>query len=56
MSKYKLTWKDLSWSDFKVYVFAPFKAFLPKNKIGNLDDLESFIQFIPQKTSCIVLF
>ena len=44
MSKYKLSWKDLSWSDFKVYVFAPFKAFLPKNKIGNLDDLENFIQ------------
>ena len=44
MAKYKLTWKDLSWRDFKVYVFAPFKAFLPKNKIGNLDELENFIQ------------
>jgi hypothetical protein len=44
MAKYKLTWRDLSWSDFKVYVFAPFKAFLPKNKINNLDKLEEFIQ------------
>ena len=44
MSKFKLTWKDLSWSDFKVYVFALFKAFIPKNKISNLDDLEDFIQ------------
>ena len=44
MSKFKLTWKDLSWSDFKVYVFALFKAFIPKNKIGNLDELEDFIQ------------
>ena len=44
MSKFKLTWKDLSWSDFKVYVFALFKAFIPKNKISNLDELEDFIQ------------
>ena len=44
MAKYKLTWKDLSWNDFKVYVFAPFKAFIPKNKISNLDELENFIQ------------
>tara|TARA_B110000444_G_C18553327_1_gene461321 strand:+ start:86 stop:709 length:624 start_codon:yes stop_codon:yes gene_type:complete len=44
MPKYKLTWKDLSWSDFKVYVFALFKAFIPKGKIDNLDKLEEFIQ------------
>ena len=44
MSKFKLTWKDLSWSDFKVYVFALFKAFIPKKKISNLDELEDFIQ------------
>jgi len=44
MSKYKLTWKDLSWSDFKIYLFALFKAFIPKRKISNIDDLESFIQ------------
>ena len=44
MAKYKLTWKDLSWNDFKIYLFALFKAFLPKRKISNLDDLENFIQ------------
>ena len=44
MAKYKLTWKDLSWSDFKIYLFALFKAFIPKTKITNLDELESFIQ------------
>tara|TARA_Y100000992_G_scaffold288781_1_gene242734 strand:- start:471 stop:1094 length:624 start_codon:yes stop_codon:yes gene_type:complete len=44
MAKYKLTWKDLSWNDFKIYLFALFKAFIPKKKINNLDDLEIFIQ------------
>ena len=44
MSKYKLTWKDLSWNDFKTYLFALFKAFIPKKKINNFDELEKFIQ------------
>ena len=44
MAKYKLTWKDLTLSDFKVYIFALFKAFIPKKKLSNLDELESFIQ------------
>ena len=44
MGKYKLTWKDLSLNDFKVYLFTLFKAFIPKKKITNLDELESFIQ------------
>ena len=44
MAKYKLSWKDLSWNDFKIYLFALFKAFIPKKKIKNLDDLEIFIQ------------
>jgi len=44
MPKYKLTWKDLSWSDFKIYLFALFKAFIPKKKLSNLDELEEFIQ------------
>ena len=44
MGKYKLTWKDLTWKDFKIYFFALFKAFIPKSKIGNLDELEEFIQ------------
>tara|TARA_A100001011_G_C14076071_1_gene742417 strand:+ start:123 stop:746 length:624 start_codon:yes stop_codon:yes gene_type:complete len=44
MGKYKLTWKDLTLNDFKVYLFALFKAFVPKKKLSNLDELESFIQ------------
>ena len=44
MKKYKLTWKDLSLNDFKVYFFSLFKAFIPKSKIKNLDELEEFIQ------------
>ena len=44
MGKYKLTWRDLSWNDFKVYLFALFKVFIPKKKISNLDELENFIQ------------
>ena len=44
MAKYKLTWKDLTLRDFKIYLFAMFKAFIPKKKIRNLDDIEEFIQ------------
>ena len=43
MQKYKLTWKDLKINDFKVYLFALFKAFIPKKKIKDLDELEHFI-------------
>ena len=39
MGKYKLTWRDLTWRDFKIYLFALFKAFIPKKKIKSLDDL-----------------
>ena len=44
MAKYKLTWKDLTWNDFKIYLFALFRAFVPKKKINNVDELEEFIQ------------
>ena len=44
MGKYKLTWKDLSLNDFKIYLFALFKAFIPKKKINDLNQLEDFIQ------------
>ena len=44
MAKYKLNWKDLRLDDFKTYLFAMFKAFIPKKKIKNLDELEYFIQ------------
>ena len=56
MGKYKLTWKDLRWNDFKVYLFAMFKAFIPKGKIGNLDDLEIFIQTKSAWVSQVTLY
>ena len=56
MGKYKLTWKDLSLNDFKVYLFALFKAFLPKKNLVNLDDLEDFIQTKSAWVSQVTLY
>ena len=42
--KYKFNLKDISVQDFKVYFIGMFKSILPKKKIKNLSDLESFIQ------------
>ena len=56
MQKYKLSWKDLSFKDFKVYLFALFKAFIPKKKIKNLDELEIFIQTKSAWVSQVTLY
>ena len=56
MQKYKLSWKDLSFKDFKVYLFALFKAFIPKKKIKSLDDLEYFIQTKSAWVSQVTLY
>ena len=56
MAKYKLTWKDLSWNDFKIYLFALFKAFVPKKQISNLDELEDFIQTKSAWVSQVTLY
>ena len=56
MAKYKLSWRDLSWNDFKVYLFALFKAFVPKKKISNLDELENFIQTKSAWVSQVTLY
>jgi hypothetical protein len=56
MKKYKLTWKDLSLNDFKVYFFSLFKAFIPKSKIKNLDQLEEFIQTKSAWVSQVTLY
>tara|TARA_B100001057_G_scaffold175284_1_gene175881 strand:+ start:84 stop:707 length:624 start_codon:yes stop_codon:yes gene_type:complete len=56
MEKYKFTWKDLSLKDFKVYLFALFKAFIPKKKIKNLYDLENFIQTKAAWVSQVTLY
>ena len=42
--KYKFNLKDITLEDFKVYFLSMFKSILPKKKIKNLYDLESFIQ------------
>jgi len=44
MLKYKLKFKDIKLEDFRVYLFALFKAVIPKKKIKNIEDLTSFIQ------------
>ena len=44
MLKYKIKLKNIKLEDFKVYLFALFKAILPKKKIKNTEDLKSFIQ------------
>ena len=56
MGKYKLTWRDLSWNDFRTYLFALFKAFIPKKKLVNLDDLEDFIQTKSAWVSQVTLY
>ena len=42
--KYKLRLKDIKIEDFKIYLFSLFKAFIPKKKIKNIQDLEEFVQ------------
>ena len=56
MEKYKLSWRDISFKDFKVYLFALFKAFIPKKKIKNLDELEYFIQTKSAWVSQVTLY
>ena len=56
MKKYKLAWKDLSLNDFKVYFFSLFKAFIPKSKIKNLNELEEFIQTKSAWVSQVTLY
>ena len=56
MIKKNLSWKDLSLSDFKVYFFSLFKAFIPKTKIKTLDELEEFIQTKSAWVSQVTLY
>ena len=42
--KYRFNLKDIRLEDFKVYLLALFKAFIPKKKIKNIDELKEFIQ------------
>ena len=56
MDKKKLSWKDLSLSNFKVYFFSFFNAFIPKKKIKTLDELEEFIQTKSAWVSQVTLY
>ena len=56
MTKKKITWRDLSLNDFKVYLFSLFKAFIPKKKIRNLEELENFIQTKSAWVSQVTLY
>ncbi len=42
--KYRFNLKDIKLEDFKVYLIALFKAFIPKKKIKNINDLKEFVQ------------
>ena len=42
--KYRFNLKDIKISDFKIYLFSLFKAFIPKKKIKNIQNLKEFIQ------------
>jgi len=42
--KYRFNLKDIKLEDFKVYLLALFKAFIPKKKIKNINDVKEFIQ------------
>ena len=42
--KYRFNLKDIKVDDFKVYLLSLFKAFIPKKKIKNIQDLKEFIQ------------
>ena len=54
--KYKFNLKDIKLEDFRTYLFALFKAILPKKKIKNINDLESFIQKKSAWVSQITLY
>ncbi len=56
MTKKKPTWRDLTLNDFKVYFFSLFKAFIPKKKIKNFDELEKFIQTKAAWVSQVTLY
>ena len=56
MTQKKFTWKDLSLNDFKVYFFSMFKAFIPKKKIKDLEELGNFIQTKSAWVSQVTLY
>jgi len=56
MVKKNITWKDLSLNDFKIYFFSMFKAFIPKKKIKDFNELEKYIQTKSAWVSQVTLY
>ena len=56
MIKKKFTWRDLTINDLRVYLFSLFKAFIPKTKIRDFDELEKFIQTKSAWVSQVTLY
>ena len=54
--KYRFNLKDIKVSDFKIYLFSLFKAFIPKKKIKNIQDLKEFIQKKSALVSQVTLY
>jgi len=54
--KNKFNLKDVKLEYFKIYLFSLFKAFLPKKKIKNIEELEIFIQNKSAWVSQITLY
>ena len=54
--KYRFNLKDIKLNDFKVYLFSLFKAFIPKKKIKNFNDLTDFIQKKSSWVSQVTLY
>ena len=54
--KYRFNLKDIKLEDFKLYLFSLFKAFIPKKKIKNNQDLAEFIQKKSSWVSQVTLY
>ena len=54
--KYRFNLKDIKLEDFKIYLLALFKAFIPKKKIRSFDELEEFIQMKSAWVSQVTLY
>ena len=54
--KYRFNLKDIKLEDFKLYLLSLFKAFIPKKKIKNNQDLAEFIQKKSSWVSQVTLY
>jgi len=54
--KYRFNLKDIKLEDFKLYLFSLLKAFIPKKKIKNIQELSEFIQKKSSWVSQVTLY